>query len=133
MYVSAASGAHFTASVANNADADNAALNYNAFLQLLMAQMRNQDPTQPTDPAQSLAQLASFSSVEQSIKINSKLDDLLQMQRLGQATDFIGRTLTSADGSITGVCKSLQITANGVVATLDNDKTLTIGPGITVS
>ena len=37
-------------------------LDYNAFLQLLIAQMKNQDPTKPTDPAQFIAQLASFSA-----------------------------------------------------------------------
>lgn len=133
MHVSATTGATYAPAAAASSDAGNAALNYNAFLQLLMAEMRNQDPTQPSDPTQSLSQLASFSAVEQSIKTNAKLDDLLSLQRLGQATGFIGHTLTSADGKITGVCKSLAITSDGVVATLDTGKKLTIGPGITVS
>src|SRR5581483_10586188 len=38
-------------------------LDYDAFLRLLIAQMKNQDPTKPTDPSQFVAQLASFSSV----------------------------------------------------------------------
>lgn len=40
------------------------------FLQLLVAQMRNQDPLQPTDGVQFLSQLAQFSNLEQSIQID---------------------------------------------------------------
>lgn len=114
-------------------DGSNAALNYNAFLQLLMAEMRNQDPTQPTDPAQSLSQLASFSSVEQSIKINSKLDNMLSLQGLSQGSGLIGRTISNADGSITGVVKSITVASDGVLAELDNGQSLVLGPGIKVS
>ena len=67
-------------------------LDYNAFLQLLIAQMKNQDPTKPTDPSQFIAQLASFSSVEQAIKTNSKLDTMMTSLALSQAEGLIGRT-----------------------------------------
>ncbi len=46
-----------TASSATNS------LNYNDFLTLLMAEMKNQDPTQPMDPAQMVSQLATVSEV----------------------------------------------------------------------
>ena len=38
-------------------------LDYNSFLKLLLQQMKSQDPTQPVDQTQMLAQLASFSNV----------------------------------------------------------------------
>ena len=41
-------------------DASNASLNYDSFLKLLVAQMKNQDPTEPMDAAQQMAQLATF-------------------------------------------------------------------------
>ena len=46
-------------------DANTASVDYNGFLRLLIAQMKNQDPTKPMDSAQFMAQLASFSNVEQ--------------------------------------------------------------------
>ena len=58
--------------------------------------MKNQDPTKPTDPAQFVAQLASFSSVEQAIKTNSKLDSLMTSMALSQAEGIIGRTVVRA-------------------------------------
>ena len=50
------------------------------FLQLLVAQLKNQDPLAPQDGAQFVAQLAQFSSLDQLISINQQLGDLLQGQ-----------------------------------------------------
>lgn len=49
------------------------------FLQLLVSQMQNQDPTAPMDGTQLAAQLAQFSSVEQLITVNSKLDGITSL------------------------------------------------------
>ena len=50
----------------------------NEFLQLLVAQIQYQDPTNPTDSTAFVTQLAQFSSLEQLIAIHSDLDDLTQ-------------------------------------------------------
>jgi flagellar basal-body rod modification protein FlgD len=47
--------------------------NENTFLQLLVAQIKNQDPTNPTDAVQFLSQLAQFSQLEQLIGIRQEL------------------------------------------------------------
>jgi flagellar basal-body rod modification protein FlgD len=52
------------------------AMGKDQFVKLLVAQMSNQDPLNPMDGQQMAAQLAQFSSVEQLININSKLDAL---------------------------------------------------------
>ena len=46
------------------------------FLKLLVAQMKNQDPLNPASPDQLAAQLAQFSSLEQLVGINEKLDNM---------------------------------------------------------
>lgn len=46
------------------------------FLKLLVAQLKNQDPLAPQDGAQFVAQLAQFSSLDQLININQRLDAL---------------------------------------------------------
>jgi flagellar basal-body rod modification protein FlgD len=48
------------------------------FLQLLVAQLKNQDPMQPSDGAQFVAQLAQFSQLEQVIAIRQDADALLK-------------------------------------------------------
>ena len=47
--------------------------NENTFLQLLVAQIKNQDPLQPADSIQFLSQLAQFSQLEQLIGIRQEL------------------------------------------------------------
>lgn len=50
--------------------------NEETFLQLLVAQLKNQDPSQPQDGTQFVTQLAQFSSLEQSIGMKSDLDSI---------------------------------------------------------
>ena len=63
------------------------------FMNLLVAQMKYQDPLDPMDTAEFTNQLVQYSSVEQAIQTNEKLDSLLSMNiaNLGaQAVSYIG-------------------------------------------
>ncbi len=122
-----------SSSSSTSADAKTASLDYSTFLKLLLAQLKNQDPTKPMDSTEYMSQLASFSNVEQAIKTNTKLDSLLTAHSLSQAENLIGRTLANADNSVSGVVVSVNVTSTGSVATLDNGKTITLGDGVTVS
>jgi flagellar basal-body rod modification protein FlgD len=114
--------------------ADTNTVDYNTFLQLLVTELQNQDPTSPTDPTQYLSQLASFSAVGQSVQTNAKLDTLLTTSALSQAESAIGRTLTSSDGSTSGQIASVAIGSGGTVtATLTNGSTMALGNGVTIS
>lgn len=66
----------------------------NTFLTLLTTQLKYQDPLDPMDTAEFTNQLVQYSSVEQAIQTNSKLDTLLSMgmSNLGaQAVSYIGK------------------------------------------
>ncbi len=108
-------------------------VDYQSFLKLLVAQMKNQDPTNPMDSTQYMAQLASFSNVEQSVQMNQKLEQMLQSNTLAQADAIIGRTLTSQDGAITGKVTEVKLYADGIVAKLDNGKEVVVGAGVRIS
>jgi flagellar basal-body rod modification protein FlgD len=56
------------------------------FLQLLVAQMRNQDPINPMDGAEFASQLAQFNSVEQLIGVNDGLEILQESQNMMSAS-----------------------------------------------
>jgi flagellar basal-body rod modification protein FlgD len=125
---------------AANTNSDNssppATVDYNQFLQLLIAQMKNQDPTSPTDMSQYMSQFAQLSSVEQAMQTNTKLDTLLSSSALAQAESLVGHTaaFTSSDGQdVSGEIKSVRIIQGGAVATLDNGVEVQLGPGITIS
>ncbi len=108
-------------------------VDYQSFLKLLVAQMKNQDPTNPMDSTQYMAQLAAFSQVEQSVQMNTKLDQMLQSSVLGQADALIGRTVTSADGEVSGKVDEVRLTSNGMVAVLEDGKEVVVGAGMTIS
>ena len=105
-------------------------VDYTEFLQLLVAELKNQDPTSPTDPTQYMSQLASFSTVEQQVQTNATLDALLS----AQASNIIGKTVKSANGTVSGVVKSVELSSGGgAIAILASGTQVTLGPGVTVS
>ena len=59
------------------ADALKVDANFDTFLSLLTAQLRNQDPLEPVDSTDFVAQLAQFSAVEQQVQTNTALADIL--------------------------------------------------------
>ena len=72
------------------------------FLNLLVAQLRNQDPLKPMESTEFTAQLAQFSSLEQLYNVNDNLGDLETSQAAmhnNQAVSMIGKTAW-ARGSI---------------------------------
>jgi flagellar basal-body rod modification protein FlgD len=105
-------------------------LDYNAFLQLLIAQVQNQDPLEPTKSSDYVAQLATFSQVEKTIETNERIASLLSATQLQQAEAIIGATATSADGAVSGVVVASKVTDGSVVAVLSDGRELTIGPGV---
>jgi flagellar basal-body rod modification protein FlgD len=113
--------------------ASKSSLDYTAFLRLLIAQMKNQDPTDPADPAQWMGQIASFSNVEQVIQTNAKLDAMMTSSALSQVDGLIGRTVTSPDGSISGKVASVNIITGGAVAVLEDGSFVPLGAGVKIS
>ncbi|MEP1206277.1 MAG: flagellar hook assembly protein FlgD [Rhizobiaceae bacterium] len=123
--ISQASAATSTASAAS--------VDYDAFLQLLVAEMQNQDPTKPMESTEYVAQLASFSNVEQSIQMNEKLDNLINSSFIASAGSLIGRTITSADGGTTGEIVQVKVT-NGVgTAVLASGAEVAVDGRVTIS
>lgn len=134
MAVDATSGVTNTSTTSTtNSAQQKATLNYDNFLQLLIAQMKNQDPTDPVDASQQMSQLASFSQVEQTIQTNTKLDTLLSSSSLTQASSYVGKYMESADGTVKGIIDSVKVYSDGVIATTKDGGKILVQAGITVA
>lgn len=95
-----------TAATGTSASSSSAAVNstsigeeFNTFLQLLTAQIRNQDPLSPLDSTQFVEQLATFSSLEQQVRSNQHLEGISTM--IGDlhtiiANDWLGQQVAIA-------------------------------------
>ena len=120
-----------TSSTASQA-AEKASIDYDSFLKLLIAQMKNQDPTDPMDASEQIAQLATFSQVEQSIQMNSNLETLITGNALTNASSYIGKTITSADEKTSGIVASVRVYSDTMVATTTEGKEIPIVVGVRV-
>lgn len=75
--------------------------NFDTFLQLLVAQIQNQDPTDPVETETFTQQLVQFSELEQSIQSNDNLETILssiESQNAASVVSYIGSTV-NAQGS----------------------------------
>jgi flagellar basal-body rod modification protein FlgD len=70
------SGSGSTTSSSSDAASSSADITANDFLTLLVSELQNQDPTQPTDPNEYITQLAQVNSLEQLVSINQGIGTL---------------------------------------------------------
>jgi flagellar basal-body rod modification protein FlgD len=90
-------------------------LGKDAFLQLLVSQLKNQDPMKPMEDSQFIGQMAQFSALEQMQNLNQTMAASAHFQDLTQASAMIGKyaSVVNADGGvITGQVSEIR-QANG--------------------
>ena len=63
------------------------------FLDLLVTQLRNQDPLEPVEQTEFISQLAEFSVLEGVQTLNAQFDDMLKLQQLSDGADLVGKTV----------------------------------------
>lgn len=118
-------------------------LNKNSFLNLFVAQLKNQDPLNPDDGAQMASKLAQFHSLEEMININSNLGTMISDGRdaaLAAKVGYVGKEIEIEDprlslkkGQTVDVNYQLDRSADNVVLTItdsNNNKVFTkaLGP-----
>ena len=83
------------------------------FLHLLITQLKNQDPSSPMDNTQFIAQMATFSSLEQMVNIGKQLDKIIETNTknsLVSGSELIGKQVTwkdEDDQEVSAIVKSV--------------------------
>ncbi|MEJ6950219.1 flagellar hook assembly protein FlgD [Natronospora cellulosivora (SeqCode)] len=102
----------------------NDTLGKDAFLQLLVTQMRYQDPLSPMDNQEFIAQMAQFSSLEQMQNMNSNMEEFLRVETLSQGAALVGKNVEIIDSdsgqAISGVVEKVAFERGEVFAYLEN-------------
>src|SRR5690554_3452180 len=116
--------AAYSANTTNPASAASAlgGLGSDAFLKLLVAQLRYQNPAQPTDPSAMLGQTAQFTMVETLQTLANIQRELMAFQEAVGAMGMIGREVTAVgfDGNpVTGTVEKVRFTPEGILLTID--------------
>ncbi|MGW4945238.1 flagellar hook assembly protein FlgD [Actinoplanes sp. NPDC004185] len=109
----------YTNKTSTDAGASKSVADQDTFLKLLVAQLKYQDPSNPADSTQFLAQTAQFTQVEKL----GQIADMMQAQQLIGASALVGRTVTYQDANgmtQTGVVTKTKL--NG-----DSEPTLVVG------
>lgn len=106
-------GATLTAAKATNE------LDRDAFLKLMVAQLKYQNPLSPADPESMLAQSAQFSTVEKLEQLTALLGESSRAERLATGSSLIGKEVIAATGndgqSVRGVVSGASRTSDGTV------------------
>jgi flagellar basal-body rod modification protein FlgD len=90
------------------------------FLHLLVTQLQNQNPLEPTSQEDFLMQLSQFSMVEGIESLNLRFDQMLKVQELTQGAQLVGRTVEymTENGAARGVVQSARLVDGSLVLTV---------------
>ncbi len=117
-------------------------LGVNDFLKLITVQMQNQDPLKPMDDTQFIAQMASFTNLQQTQTLTADFEAYSQQAAINSANGLLGGYVTVADaafGTVTGQVTSIKIESgvpklliNGVPYDLSAVQNVSITPPVAV-
>ena len=114
-----------TGTTATSAAQKSMPINQDQFLQMLMAELKNQNPMNPnsSDPMQFVTELAQFTSVEQQTYTAESTQSMAASQSTASAIALIGHTVNYTDPTTgaagTGTVQAVDITSNGPTLTIN--------------
>lgn len=129
MAISAISG-----SASSPPSAASTAIGLQDFLKILLTQLNYQDPLKPLDNQAFMAQMAQFTALEQSQRLNDKLDLLISNQSAFQSVSLLGRTVdvSTSSGNVTGMVSALSLQGDQPTVTVTTS-TGTVLPALSLS
>lgn len=103
-----------------SAATQNSAMGIQDFLKILMTQLTYQDPLKPMDNKEFMAQMAQFTTLEQTQQLNDKIATLITNQAALQSVGLIGRTVdvTTNSGAVTGTVVALSLSGSAPAITV---------------
>lgn len=112
-------------------------LGSDAFLRLLVAQLRYQNPMSPADGTQMLQQTAQFTTVETLKSISLLQQQMIGFQQVSMAVGMVGQNISAVDDagvSIGGVVDAVVLTSSGPLLRVGSleiplDQVVGVGPG----
>ena len=114
-----------TSGTAATGNASGLPVNSNQFLQMLRAELKNQNPMSPnsSDPMQFVTELAQFTSVEQEMNTAQSTKSMASGQNTASAVALIGHAVNYIDPSTgvpgSGTVQSVDLTSSGPTLTID--------------
>jgi flagellar basal-body rod modification protein FlgD len=99
------------------------------FIKMMVTQLQNQDPMQPTSNQDLLAQMSQIGQLETSTQLQTVLQGLALQTQIGSASSLIGKSVQGMDANnntIQGLVTSVKVQSDGVSLELDNGQALSL-------
>ena len=99
------------------------------FIKMMVTQLQNQDPMQPTSNQDLLAQMSQIGQLETSTQLQTVLQGLALQTQIGSASSLIGKSVQGMDANnntIQGLVTSVKVQSDGVSLQLDNGQALSL-------
>lgn len=120
------SGAELTDRAQTNRLAE---LSSDEFIKIMITELTNQDPLEPTDSSAVLEQLSSLRNIESQISLEQKLEELVLQNQITQAGALIGKMvqgLSDTNVRVEGMVTAVRVIDGKAVLELDTGRTLSV-------
>jgi len=101
----------------------NLSLTSSDFVNLMITQLQNQDPLNPTDPNALMQQVSEIGQMQSTTQLQTTLSGLATQTQIGAASNLIGKQVNGIDSGnnkVSGQVTSVQVSSSGVNLQLDS-------------
>jgi flagellar basal-body rod modification protein FlgD len=106
------------------------------FVQMMITQLQNQDPLNPTDSGQMMQQMSEIGQMQSTTQLQTTLTTLGSQTQIGAASSLLGKQVTGIDATnntVSGVVSSVQVNSSGVNLLLDSGGNLPLSGVTTIT
>ncbi len=100
------------------------------FLNMMITELQNQDPTKPTSSADLLSQMSQIGQLQSATTLQTSLQTMVLQNSISSAGNLIGKSVQGMDDqneTISGLVTSVRVESNQVMLELDSGKSLQLG------
>lgn len=97
------------------------------FMRVMFAELTRQDPSQPSETKDLLAQISTIRSIESNLSLTEDLQQMLRQNEAAGAGNLVGQTVKGVDAGgrpVEGVVRSVRISREGAALKLTDGQTL---------
>jgi flagellar basal-body rod modification protein FlgD len=111
-------------------------LNASDFMKMMIKQLQNQDPLNPTNSDALMQQMSQIGQMQSTSQLQTTLSGLATQTQIGAASNLIGKQVAgidSSNNSVAGLVTSVQVSSSGVNLQLDSGSLVPLGNVTTIT
>ena len=121
---------------ASSSKSSPSALNTDDFVKMMLTQLQNQDPLNPTSSNDLMSEMGQIGQLQSTQQLQSTLTGLATQTQIGAASTLIGKKITGLDlnsNPASGIVGSVQVTSTGTNLQLQDGTLVSLSNVSTIS